>query len=71
MHAFDALYQGINPFPNDKFQISKLREFEDDKFESDENGGMVSKRVENIVGKGEIARYEHFSFFPQTYTADT
>ena len=33
------------------------------------------KRVENTVGKGEIARYEQFLLFPQcfqkTYTADT
>ena len=34
-----------------------------------------SKRVENTVGKGEIARYEQFLLFPQcfqkTCTADT
>ena len=34
-----------------------------------------SKRVENTVGKGEIARYEQFLLFPQcfqrTFTADT
>ena len=33
-----------------------------------------SKRVENTVGKGEIARYEQFFISPQcfqkTYTAD-
>ena len=32
----------------------------DDNFEFDENGRMFSKRVENTVGKGEIARYKQF-----------
>ena len=35
---------------------------------------MYSKMVENTVGKGEIARYEQFLFFPQyfikTHTSD-
>ena len=41
----------------------------------DENSRKFSKRVENTVGKGEIARYEQFLLFPQcfqkTCTADT
>ena len=49
--------------------------FEDDNFNFDENGRKVSKEVENTVGKGEIARYEQFLLFPQSfqkiYTADT
>ena len=64
------------PFP--KRQIldsSKLKKFADDNFEFDENGRKFLKRVENTVGKGEIARYEQFLLFPQcfqkTYTADT
>ena len=28
---------------------------------------MFSKRVENAVGKGEIARYEQFLLFPQCF----
>ena len=28
---------------------------------------MLSKRVENTVGKGEIARYEQFLLFPQCF----
>ena len=39
---------------------SKLKEFADDNFKFDENGSKLSKRVENTVGKGEIARYEQF-----------
>ena len=55
----------INPFPNDKFlalpkslqmttlNLMKLAEF--------------SRRVENTVGKGEIACYEQFLLFPQHF----
>ena len=63
---------------NPKGQIldtSKLKEFTDNNFNLNENGRNFSKRVENTVGKGEIAHYEHFLLFPQcfqkTYTADT
>ena len=54
---------------------SRLKDFADEKFEFDENGRFFSKRVENTVGKEEIARNEQFLFFPQcfqrTFTADT
>ena len=57
------------------FYPSKLKEFADDNFKVDENGRMFYKRVEDTVGKGEIARYEQFLLFPQcfqkTCTADT
>ena len=46
---------------------SKLREFADDNFKFDENGRKLSKRVENTVGKGEIAHYEQFLLFPQCF----
>ena len=46
---------------------SKLKEFADDNFKFDENGRKLSKQVENIVGKGEIARYEQFLLFPQCF----
>ena len=36
-------------------------------FEFDENIRKISKRVENTVGKGEIARYEQFLLFPQCF----
>ena len=42
----------------------KLEEFADNKFKFDENGEKCSKRVENAMGKGEIARYEQFLLFP-------
>ena len=52
----------------------KLKEFVGDDFKFDENGRKFSKRVENAVGQGEIARYEQFLLVPQcfqkTWTAD-
>ena len=44
-----------------------MKEFEDNNFTFDEKGGKLSKRVENTVGKGEIARYEQFLLFPQCF----
>ena len=46
---------------------SKLEEFADDNFKFEENGRQLSERVENTVGKGEIARYEQFLLFPQCF----
>ena len=39
----------------------------DDNFKFDKNGKKLSERVENTVGKGEIARYEQFLLFPQCF----
>ena len=49
---------------------SKLKEFADDNFKSDENGRNLSKWVENTVGKGEIAHYEQFLLFLQCFQKD-
>ena len=60
----------INVFPITRRQIldsSKLKEFADNYFKYDENGRKLSKRVDNTVGKGEIARYEQFLLFPQCF----
>ena len=46
---------------------SKLKDFADDNLKFDENGRKLSKRIENTVGKGEIARYEQFLLFPQCF----
>ena len=52
-----------------------LKEFADNDFKFDEYGRKSSERIENTVGKGEIAHYEQFLLFPQcfqkTCTADT
>ena len=54
--------------------ITRSIKLADDNFKFDENGKKISKRVENTVEKGEIARYEQFLLFPQcfqkTCTAD-
>ena len=54
---------------------SNFKDFAGDNFRFDENNRIFSKRVENTVGKGEIARNEQFLLFPQcfqkTCTADT
>ena len=44
-----------------------MKEFAEDNFIFDENGKKVFKRLENTVGKGEIAHYEQFLFFPQGF----
>ena len=46
---------------------SKLKEFADDNFKLDENGRKLSIRLENTVGKGEIACYEQFLLFPRCF----
>ena len=43
---------------------SKLKEFTDDNFIFHETGRKFSKRIENTLGKGEIARNEQFLLFP-------
>ena len=57
------------------FRLSQTERARRLSFKCDENGKEFSKRVENTVGKGEIARYEQFLLFPQcfqkTCTADT
>ena len=60
-------------YPIPKRQILdsfKLKEFADDNFNLDENGGAFSNRVENTVGKGEIARHEQFLLFPTVFSKD-
>ena len=59
---------GFNPLPDDKIlDRSKLKQSADDNFKFDENSRKFSKRVENTVGKGEIARHEQFLLCPQYF----
>ena len=41
--------------------------FADHNLKFDQNGRKLSKRVENTVGKGEIALYKQFLLFPQCF----
>ena len=54
--------------PNDKIlDVTKLKAFADDKINVVQIMIPVLKRVENIVGKGENAGYQHFHLFPQCF----
>ena len=57
------------------FRLFQTERVSADIIEFNENGNEFSQRVENTMGKGEIARYEQFLLFPQcfkkTCTADT
>ena len=55
--------------PNDKIlEWSKLKAFADDKINMAEKLKPVLGRVENIVGKGEIAGYQHLLLFPTMFS---
>ena len=59
--SFDSLQ-------NDKFlDWFSLKTFADDKINLAEKIKFVLGRVENIVGKGENAGYQHFLLFPQCF----
>ena len=45
--------------------LFQMEEFADNNLKFYENGGEFSKRVQNTMGKGEIARYEQFFLFPR------
>ena len=49
------------------FRPFQFQTLQTDNFKFDENSRKFSKRVENTVGKGEIARYEQFLLFPQCF----
>ena len=46
---------------------SNLKQSADNNFKFDENRRKFSKRVENTVGNGEIARDEQYLLFPQRF----
>ena len=58
----------FNSLPNDKIlDWSKLKAFADDKMNVNQKLKFDTGRVENIVGKGEKAGYQHFLLFPQCF----
>ena len=44
-----------------------MKQSADDNLKFDENSRKFFKRIENTVGKGEIAHYEQFLLFPQRF----
>ena len=58
-----VVWERVNPFPHDKIlDQTKLKAFADDKLIVTKMIISVFDRVENIVGKGEIACTSNFSF---------
>ena len=58
----------VNSLPNNKIlDWSKLEAFADEKINMTEKSKSVLRRVENTVGKGENAGYQHFLLFPQRF----
>ena len=54
--------------PKDKcLDKSKFKAFANDKINVTEKLKLNLRRVENIVGKGENAGYQHFLHFPQCF----
>ena len=47
--------------------LSKLKAFADDNLNMNQKLKFAMGRVENIVGKGENAGYQHFLLFPQCF----
>ena len=60
--------KGLNSLPHDKIlDWSKLKEFADDIIKIHKMMIYVFDRVENIVGEGENAGYQHFLLFPRCF----
>ena len=58
----------FNPLPNDNIlDRSKFKAFVEDNFSVIQMVQYFYDRVENIVGKGENAGYQHFPLFPQCF----
>ena len=59
----------FNSLPNNKFlDWSKFKASADDKINVNEKFKFIFGRVENIVGKGENAGYQHFLLFPTMFS---
>ena len=58
----------INSLPNNKIlDVTKLKAFADNKIKVTKMTISLYERVENYVGKGENAVYQHFLLFPQCF----
>ena len=56
--------KGFNPLPNDKIlDGTKLMALADNKINLIQNLNFLLERLQNIVGKGENAGYQHFLLF--------
>ena len=58
----------FNPLPNDKsLDVTKVKAFADNKLRVAKMTISLFDRIENTVGKGENAGYQHFLLFPQCF----
>ena len=57
------VWEWVNSLPNDIF-FTKLKAFADDKVNVAKMMIALFNRIENTVGKGENAGYQHFLLFP-------
>ena len=63
-----VIWEWVNPLQINKiFNWSKSKAFVDDKINVTEKLKFVLVKVENIVGKGEIAGYQHFLLYTQCF----
>ena len=62
-----CLDENLDEFYRKNLDWSELKEIADNNFKLDENWRKLSKRVENTVGIGEIARYKQFLLFPRCF----
>ena len=59
----------LNSLPNNKIlDLSKLEAFENDNLNVYQKLKFALGRVENILGKGENAGYQHFLLFPKMFS---
>ena len=62
----------FNSLPNDKMpDLSKLKPFADNKINATQKLIFALERIENSMGRGENAGYQHFLLFPQCFQKDT
>ena len=61
-------WKSVNSLPNDKIlDLSYLKDFADDKIIVTYKMNFVMGIVENIVGNGKNAGYQHFPLFSQYF----
>ena len=67
-NSLNSSYSYFNSLPNDKIlDRSKLKALADDKINVAQKLKFVSWMVEDILGKGETAGYQHFLLFAQYF----
>ena len=65
LSGFSYSPRKFNSLPNDRIlDVTELKAFADDKINVAQMMISAFERVENILGKGENAGYQHFLLFP-------